>query len=108
MDPLFVSWAAVTSNICDLSKWNRAFGTGALLSPKMRSEIVSTSNVGLGPNTSKAYFGLGTLIYPPWIVQRAAYWGMYTTTAYDTTTGTSLAATVSLSRESPPGDPAER
>ena len=102
-NPSFVSWAAVTSNICDLGKWNRAFGTGALLSPQMKSEIVSTSNVGLGPNTSKAYFGLGTLVYPPWIVQRAAYWGMYTTTAFDTTTGTSVGATVSLSRASPPG-----
>jgi hypothetical protein len=40
-------------------------------------------------------------VYPPWIVQRAAYWGMYTTTAYDTSTGISLAATVSLSRRSP-------
>src|SRR4029079_13563456 len=102
-NPSFVSWAAVTSNICDLGKWNRSFGTGSLLSPAMRSEIVSPVNVGLGVNTPQAYFGLGTLVYPPWIVQRAAYWGMYTTTAFDPTTGTSLAATVSLSAALPPG-----
>jgi D-alanyl-D-alanine carboxypeptidase len=102
-NPSFVSWAALTSDICDLGKWNRAFGTGSLLSPEMRSEIVSPVNVGLGGNTSHAYFGLGTLVYPPWIVQRAAYWGMYTTTAYDPTTGTSLVATVSLSPGTPPG-----
>jgi len=102
-NPSFVSWSAVTSNICDLGKWNRSFGTGSLLSPAMRSEIVSPVNVGLGVNTPQAYFGLGTLVYPPWIVQRAAYWGMYTTTAFDPTTGTSLAATVSLSAALPPG-----
>ena len=102
-NPSFVSWGALTSNICDLGKWNRAFGTGSLLSPAMRSEIASPVNVGLGVNTSQAYFGLGTLVYPPWIVQRAAYWGMYTTTAYDPASGTSLVATVSLSPGTPPG-----
>lgn len=101
-NPSFVSWSALTSNICDLGAWNRSFGTGSLLSPQMKSEIVSPVNVGLGVNTSQAYFGLGTLVYPPWIVQRAAYWGMYTTTAYDPTTGTSIVATVSLSPGTPP------
>ena len=101
-NPSFVSWAALTSNICDLGTWTRAFGTGSLLSPAMRGEIVAPVNVGLGGNTSQAYFGLGTLVYPPWIVQRAAYWGMYTTTAYDPTTGISLAVTISLSPASPP------
>jgi D-alanyl-D-alanine carboxypeptidase len=100
-NPSFVSWAALTSDICDLGTWNRAFGTGSLLSPGMRGETVAPVNVGLGGSTAQGYFGLGTLVYPPWIVQRAAYWGMYTTTAYDPTTGTSLVATVSLS----PGTP---
>ena len=100
--PSFVSWAALTSNICDLGTWTRAFGTGSLLSPAMRDEIVAPVNVGLGGNTAQGYFGLGTLVYPPWIVQRAAYWGMYTTTAYDPTTGLSLAVTISLSPASPP------
>jgi D-alanyl-D-alanine carboxypeptidase len=100
-NPSFVSWGALTSNICDLGTWNRAFGTGSLLSPGMRGEIVAPVNVGLGGTTAQAYFGLGTLVYPPWIVFHAAYWGMYTTTAYDPTTGMSLVATVSLS----PGTP---
>jgi D-alanyl-D-alanine carboxypeptidase len=100
-NPSFVSWAALTSDICDLGTWNRAFGTGSLLSPAMRGETVAPVNVGLGGSTAQGYFGLGTLVYPPWIVQRAAYWGMYTTTAYDPTTGTSLVATVSLSPDTP-------
>ena len=103
-NPSWVSWAALTSNICDLGKWNRAFGTGSLLSPAMRSEPVAPINVGLGANTAQAFFGLGTLVYPPWIVQRAAYWGMHTSTAYDPTTGISLVATVSLSPATPPGE----
>lgn len=101
-NPSFVSWAALTSNLCDLGTWVRAFGTGALLSPESHREVTAPVNVGLGGNTDRRYFGLGTLVYSPWIVQQAAYWGMYTTTAYDPTTGISLAATVSLSPDSPP------
>ena len=107
-NPSFVSWAALTSNICDLGTWTRAFGTGSLLSPASRGEVTAPVNVGLGGNTPQVYFGLGTLVFPPWIVQEAAYWGMYTTTAYDPTTGISIAVTVSLSPDSPaeisPGD----
>jgi CubicO group peptidase (beta-lactamase class C family) len=111
-NPSFVSWAALTSNICDLGAWTRAFGTGSLLSAAHKGETTAPVNVGLpimpqgvGPPfvTADAYFGLGTLVYPPWIVQRAAYWGMYTTTAYDTTTGIALSATISLSPDSPAG-----
>lgn len=102
-NPSFVSWAALTSNVCDLGKWNRSFGTGSLLSPAMRSEVVAPVNIGLGGNTAQRYFGLGALVYPPWIVARAAYWGMYTTTAFDQSTGLSLVATIALSPGTPPG-----
>jgi CubicO group peptidase (beta-lactamase class C family) len=111
-NPSFVSWAAMTSNICDLGAWTRAFGTGSLLSAGLKGETAAPVNVGL-PNmppgivppfvSPEAYFGLGTIVYPPWIVQRAAYWGMYTTTAYDTTTGIAISATISLSPDSPEG-----
>ncbi len=101
-NPSFVSWAAVTSNICDLGAWNRSFGTGSLLSPAMRGEVLAPVNVGLGGNTAQRYFGLGTLVYPPWVVQRAAYWGMHTSTAFDPSTGLSLVVTVGLSPGSPP------
>jgi CubicO group peptidase (beta-lactamase class C family) len=110
-NPSFVSWAALTSNVCDLGAWTRAFGTSSLLSPGLKGETTAPVNVGLTnmpPDAMPrvvaptAYFGLGTIVYPPWIVQRAAYWGMYTTTAYDTSTGISISATISLS----PGSPA--
>ena len=110
-NPSFVSWAALTSNICDLGTWTRAFGTGSLLSPAFKGEPTAPVNVGLPTMpagtippfvTADAYFGLGTIVYPPWIVQRAAYWGMYTTTAYDQSTGISLSATIALGPDSPP------
>ncbi len=93
----------MTSNICDLGTWNRSFGTGSLLSPAMRSEVLAPVNVGLRGNTAQSYFGLGALVYPPWIVARAAYWGMYTTTAFDQSTGLSLVVTIALSQDSLPG-----
>jgi D-alanyl-D-alanine carboxypeptidase len=110
-NPSFVSWAALTSNICDLGAWTRAFGTGSLLPAALKGETTAPVNVGLRniplsvtpPFVApEAYFGLGAIVYPPWVVARAAYWGMYTTTAYDMTTGIALSATVSLSPDSPP------
>jgi D-alanyl-D-alanine carboxypeptidase len=104
-NPSWVSWAAMTSNVCDLGTWNRVFGTSSLLDPALKSEVTAPVNVGLGTNTASAYFGLGTIVQVPWIVAKAAYWGMYTSTAYDPTTGTSLAVTVSLNPESAPNNP---
>jgi len=94
-NPSFVSWAALTSNISELSAWNKAFGTGSLLSAESRKEITAKSNVGLGPiKSDKAYFGLGTSIFEPWIFGNAGFWGMHTATAYDPKTDISLAVTV--------------
>lgn len=104
-NPSFVSWAAMTSTVCDLGTWNRAFGTSSLLPPALKSQVTKPVNVGLGGNTASAYFGLGTLVSVPWIVAKASYWGMYTSTAYDPTTGTSLAVTVTLNRGAAPQNP---
>jgi D-alanyl-D-alanine carboxypeptidase len=104
-NPSWVSWAAMTSNVCDLAIWNRAFGTGSLLSPASKAEVTAPVNVGLGGNAAKIYFGLGTLVYVPWIMQKASYWGMYTSTAYDPTTGISLEVTTSLNPRSAPKQP---
>lgn len=104
-NPSWVSWAAMTSNVCDLGIWNRAFGTGSLLSPASKSQATAPVNVGLGPNTANTYFGLGTLVNTPWIVTKAAYWGMYTSTAYDPTTRISLEVTVSLNQGAAPKNP---
>jgi len=104
-NPSWVSWGAVTSNVCDLGIWNRIFGTSSILSRPLKSQITEPVNVGLGQNTAKSYFGLGTVVQTPWIVAKASYWGMYTSTAYDPTTGISLEVTVSLSKGAAPKNP---
>lgn len=104
-NPSFVSWAAMTSNVCDLGTWNRAFGTSSLLPEALKSQVTAPVNVGLGQNTAHSYFGLGTIVRVPWIVANASYWGMYTSTAYDPTTGTSLEVTVSLNPGAAPKNP---
>jgi hypothetical protein len=92
-NPSFVSWAAMTSIVCDLGTWNRVFGTNSLLPEALRSQVTAPDNVGLGGNTASSYFGLGTIVRVPWIVAHASYWEMYTSTAFDPTTGTSLEVT---------------
>jgi D-alanyl-D-alanine carboxypeptidase len=104
-NPSFVSWASMTSNVCDLGTWNRAFGTSSLLPVSLKSQVTAPVNVGLGGNTASSYFGLGTIVQKPWIVAKASYWGMYTSTAYDPTTGISLAVTVTLSKGASPKNP---
>jgi CubicO group peptidase (beta-lactamase class C family) len=104
-NPSWVSWAAMTSNVCDLGTWSRAFGTGSLLSTASKSRATARVNVGLGPNTANTYFGLGTIVNAPWIVAKASYWGMYTSTAYDPSTGISLEVTVSLNPGAAPKNP---
>ena len=104
-NPSFVSWASMTSNVCDLGTWNRAFGTSSLLPPALKSQVTAPVNVGLGQNTASSYFGLGTIVRVPWIVANASYWGMYTSTAYDPTTGISLAVTVTLNPGAAPKNP---
>lgn len=104
-NPSWVSWGAMTSNICDVATWTRAFGTSSLLSPAFKSQITAPLNVGLGQNTANSYFGLGTVVRAPWIVANASYWGMYTTAAYDPTTGISVEVTISLNRGAAPKNP---
>ncbi len=101
-NPSFVSWAAMTSNVCDLATWTRAFGTGYGLSPASKAEVTAPANAGYAGNTADRYFGLGTIVSVPWNLQSAAYWGMYTSTAYDPATGISIEVTTSLNRGANP------
>jgi CubicO group peptidase (beta-lactamase class C family) len=103
-NPSFVSWAAMTSDVCDLGTWNKAFAGGRLLSEASKSEITAPRTVGFGQNTPDHYFGMGTLVVGPWLSQRASYWGMYTTTAYDRTTGISISVTVAEDAAAPSPD----
>lgn len=94
--PSWVSYAAMTSNICELGAWVRAYGEGQLLSPASKRELDSVRNTGRGPSTPSRYYGVGSLVFTPWRVATASYWGMVTTGAYDPTTGIAIAVTASL------------
>jgi CubicO group peptidase (beta-lactamase class C family) len=81
--PSWTSYSgSLTSNVCDLATWARAFGTGALLKPETAAQITATTNVGLGPNTLSRYFGLGVIISNGWLVGEGNYFGWHTSTAY--------------------------
>jgi CubicO group peptidase (beta-lactamase class C family) len=99
-NPSWSSYAAMTSNICELGAWVRAYGEGQLLSPAGKRELDSVKNTGHGENTASRYYGVGSLVFTPWRVATASYWGMVTTGAYDPTTGIAIAVTASLTPSS--------
>jgi len=65
------SWAIytgnMTSDLADLGAWAPALGTGALLSAESHERQVGPGNVGLGPLTSKGYYGMGVGVGSSWI-----------------------------------------
>ena len=69
------SWATytgdMTSNLWDMARWARAAGTGAVLSARSHARQWAPDTVGLGPLTSKFYYGLGGAVANGWIVSGA-------------------------------------
>ena len=65
------SWARrtgnMTSTLGDMGRWARALGTGSLLSPQSHALQVGPENVGLGPLTTKLYYGIGIGVVNGWI-----------------------------------------
>jgi D-alanyl-D-alanine carboxypeptidase len=92
------SWTSfsgnVNSTVCDLVKWEDAFGTGALLTPQSFGEIAASTNVDLGHNTSKLYFGFGTIVSNGWLVATGNFFGWHTAAAYYPPSHTTIAVTV--------------
>ena len=66
------SWATytgnMTSDLSDMGRWATAVGTGSLLSASSRARQFAPATVGLGPLTSKFYYGLGGAVANGWIV----------------------------------------
>jgi D-alanyl-D-alanine carboxypeptidase len=73
------SWARyagnVTSTLGDLGRWARALGTGSLLSPESHELQVGPQNVGLGPLTANAYYGMGVGVNNGWIATNPQFGG---------------------------------
>ncbi|MFX1767849.1 serine hydrolase [Paraburkholderia sp. A1RI-2L] len=81
--PSWTSYSgSLNSNVCDLTAWARAFGTGALLTPGSTRQITATTNVGLGQNTPALYFGLGVIVNNGWLISSGNFFGWHTATAY--------------------------
>jgi D-alanyl-D-alanine carboxypeptidase len=80
------SWATyagnMTSSLFDMGKWAAALGSGARLSRGLHSLQVGPANVGLGPLTAKAYYGLGVIVANHWIVTNPQLVGYNGTVSY--------------------------
>jgi D-alanyl-D-alanine carboxypeptidase len=75
-NPSWTSYSGrMTSNLHDLGVIARALGTGALLSPRSRSEQIAPTTVGLGQNEAGLYYGLGIIMMNGWMVQNPRFGG---------------------------------
>jgi D-alanyl-D-alanine carboxypeptidase len=93
--PSWTSYSgAMTSNVCDLTAWGNALGTGRLLTQKSFAQMLAPVNVGLAKNTPTLYFGLGVIVNQGWLFASGNFFGWHTATAYYQPTGTSLVVTV--------------
>jgi D-alanyl-D-alanine carboxypeptidase len=67
------SWGSTpglpTSNIHDLGKWGRIFGTGRLISPAHFREQIAPTSVGKGKNRPDLYFAYGFGVANGWLLQ---------------------------------------
>jgi CubicO group peptidase (beta-lactamase class C family) len=65
-----ISWAPnngdMTSDLSDLGVWAQALGKGSLLSASSHARQFAPDAVGLGPLTSRFYYGLGGAVSNGW------------------------------------------
>lgn len=88
------SWAGatggLTSDLRDLGRWGRVFGTGALLSPESFRTLTGPGTVGLGRNQPDRYFAYGFVFLNGWYVQNPNMNGYTGGFAYHPPTGTTI------------------
>lgn len=88
------SWGSVpgllTSNLQDLGKWGRIFGTGALVSPESWKTMTAPGSVGLGGNRSDLYFCYAFVYANGWYVQNPSMNGYSGGIAYNPSNGVTL------------------
>ncbi|MGW0120348.1 serine hydrolase domain-containing protein [Streptomyces sp. NPDC003327] len=86
--------AVETTDICDLNRSAAGIGSGELLSPASRRELLDPGTVGLGtptercpatvclPNTRATHYGMGVLVLGDWIAQHPLFFGYSASQAY--------------------------
>ena len=61
--------AMLTSNLTDLGRWGRIFGTGRLISPAHFKEQTAPTSAGKGRNRPDLYFAYGFVVANGWLLQ---------------------------------------
>ncbi|MFJ3906322.1 serine hydrolase domain-containing protein [Streptomyces sp. NPDC090025] len=86
--------AVQTTDICDLARSAAGIGSGELLSPASRRELLNPGTVGLGhqtatcpaavcrANTRATHYGAGVLVLGDWIAQHPLFFGYSASQAY--------------------------
>jgi len=102
------SWGSIpgilTSNLRDLGKWGRLFGTGALLTPQSWATMTAPSSVGLGGNRPDLHFCYGFIYANGWYVQNPSMNGYSGAFAYNPANGITLVV-AATKNENPTVDP---
>ncbi|WP_280451912.1 serine hydrolase domain-containing protein [Nocardia cyriacigeorgica] len=92
----FLHSGNMTSTVADVGRWVRALGTGELLTDDQFRQMMEPSTAGLGPLTREKYFAFGVVHLGDWLFMNPSYGGYDGVAYYDTTTGTTVVAYVTL------------
>ena len=102
-----ISWAPnngdMTSDLSDLGRWARALGTGSLLSARSHARQFAPDTVGLGPLTSKFYYGLGAIVSNGWRLAEPGLIGYTGLVSYQPAKKLSVVIFTTANPDAPPG-----
>lgn len=104
-NPSWTSYSgSVVSNLADVSRFARAWGTGELISEGSFEQMIAPTTVGLGPNTDSRYYGLGMGVVGSgeWLLQNPNFGGYQGVMAYNLENGMALVVSCTLGQESNP------
>jgi CubicO group peptidase (beta-lactamase class C family) len=102
-----ISWAPnngdMTSDLADLGVWAKALGTGSLLSSSSHASQFAPNTVGLGPLTSKFYYGLGAIVSNGWYLAEPGLIGYTGLVSYQPASKISVVIFTTTQPNAPPG-----
>ncbi|MQS16963.1 beta-lactamase family protein [Streptomyces kaniharaensis] len=111
--------AVLTTDICDLATSAVGIGSGRLLSPQSRQELLDPGTVGLGGptdtcpatvcqlNTEARHYGMGVVVSNDWVVQNPSFFGYAAVQAYLRSNGLAIAVSTTKGRNTPDGNTAQ-
>ncbi|WP_199882047.1 serine hydrolase domain-containing protein [Streptomyces sp. CB03911] len=111
--------AVQTTDICDLARSAVGIGSGELLSPAARQELLNPGTVGLGRPTSvcpetvclaqteATHYGMGLLVLNDWVVQHPLFFGYSAAQAYLPCEHLAIAVSTTTGPDAPGGHSAQ-